>query len=227
MTEDRQEIGDGIRLRKLLSIPSFEADLFWPGIPILLVLGDEEGFAETGIIRPPGASCSSTGLLDLGAEIATCPVSLDALVVPISSKRDPENRRPIRLGRSWGMDVCLNHPTISKFHAQFLPPEEGRRGWRLRDCGSRNGTWVEGVHMPPDEIYRVRAFSDLTFGSVHCRFLQSGSLTALVHMISETQDELSASDTHPDVEGPEDDENETNAVLTESSSDLTSPTETW
>jgi len=206
MTEDRWD-GDGIRLCRLLEVSCFDADYYWPDIPLLLVLGDEEGFAETGIIRPPGMACSSTGLLGLSAEIATCPISLDALVIPVCIKGSSEARSgTISVGRSHGNDVCLNHKSISKFHAQFLPPKGDIKGWRIHDCGSLNGTWVEGLRIHPDDTLTARGLADVTFGSLHCRFVQSGTLTALVRLLSETLNEKSAADTDPDVypeDGPE------------------------
>jgi len=195
---DEGKKGDGVRLSALVEISDFDADYYWPNIPLLLILGDEAGFAETGVIRPPGASCSSTGVLDLGAEVATCPISLDALVVPVCSKRAAGSALPISLGRSPARDVCLNHSSISKYHAQFAQPT-GCESWRIRDIGSLNGTWVEGLRLETDRAYHARGFSDMTFGTLHCRFLMPGALTALVHMIAETQSEKSAADTDPDI----------------------------
>ena len=197
---ENQWAGDGIRLSQLLEISRFDADFFWPDIPLILVLGDEEGFAKTGVIRPPGTVCSSTGLLDLSTEIEQSPVSLDALVVPVCCKGEfSQTTRAVSVGRSAGNDVCLNHPSISKYHAQFLPPKEEGKGWRIRDCGSLNGTWIEGLRLSSDVSLQARAFADVTFGSLHCRFVPPGALTALVRLIRETTDEKSAADTDPDV----------------------------
>jgi len=211
MTQKHFE-GDGVRLAQLLEISRFDADFFWPNIPLLLVLGDEAGFAETGVIRPPGVACSSTGLLDLSTELESCPVSMDALVIPVCCKGEfSQTTRAVSVGRSPGNDICLNHSSVSKFHAQFLPPRDSH-GWRIRDSGSLNGSWIEGLRLSADEPLRARSFSDLTFGSLHCRFVQPGALTALVRLICEQTDEKSAADTDPDIPPPE---------------PARSPTETW
>lgn len=210
--------GDGVRLAQLIEVPNFDASYFWPNIPLLLVLGDEDGYAKTGIIRSPGMSPATTSLLGLSEEIASCPVSLDALVVPVCSKSDPDNLRPIMVGRSGANDVCLNHRSISKYHAQFLPPD-GDRGWRLRDCGSLNGTWIESVRVTPEHDFMSRGFADITFGSVHCRFIHPPVLTALVRVLRDDEYERKAGDTDPDI--PEEDL----PVRTEDRS--RSPTETW
>lgn len=218
MTRDQSVPGDGVRLAELIEVPYFDASYFWPDIPLLLVLGDEEGFAKTGIIRSPGTSPGTTSLLGLSEEISSCPVSLDALVVPVCSKSDPTNTRPIILGRSGASDVCLNHKSISKYHAQFLPPD-GERGWRLRDCGSLNGTWIEGLRVTPEHDFMSRGFADITFGAVHCRFIHPPVLTALVRVLRDAEFERKAEDTDPDI--PEED-----LPVCDVGSER-SPTETW
>jgi hypothetical protein len=198
MTRDQISPGDGIRLAQLIEVPNFDASYFWPDIPLLLVLGDEEGYAETGIIRPAGAACSSTGVLDLTQEVEQSPVSLDALVVPVCSKSDRTNSRPVVVGRSGGNDICLNHKSISKYHAQFIPPT-GEKGWRIRDCGSLNGTWIEGIQVNPEDDFASRGFADITFGALHCRFIYPPVLTALVRLVRDAEYAKNAEDTDVDI----------------------------
>jgi hypothetical protein len=47
------------------------------------------------------------------------------------------------LGRHHGCDVVLDHPTVSRRHAQLL----FRDGWVLHDLASTNGTTVNGVRV--------------------------------------------------------------------------------
>ncbi len=47
-----------------------------------------------------------------------------------------------RVGRMPDCDVLINHPTISRYHCQL---EVTSDGVRVRDLGSINGTWVNGV----------------------------------------------------------------------------------
>jgi len=193
--------GDGIRLSELLEIPNFDADRFWAGIPLLLILGDEEGYASTGLLRIAGTSVSSTSAIDLRNEVVASPSILEALVVPVASKTDPTGTMPVSLGRSQGRDICINHKSISKYHAQFLPAINGQP-WRIRDCGSSNGTWIEGNRLGPDDTFFARGFSDMTFGALHCRFVHPSAVTALVDLIISEQPSEDTPD--PDVNpGPE------------------------
>lgn len=46
------------------------------------------------------------------------------------------------VGRSTSADLPLDHVSVSRKHAEFIPLPEGR--WLLKDLGSRNGTSVNG-----------------------------------------------------------------------------------
>jgi hypothetical protein len=70
----------------------------------------------------------------------------------------------LRIGRAPDNELHLDHPSVSRAHAELLGFDAG---WQLRDIGSKNGTFVEG-----------RLATDLTltrpcwlrFGDVHCEF---------------------------------------------------------
>lgn len=58
----------------------------------------------------------------------------------------------LRVGRSSGNDVVLDHPGISRHHATlFLDREDGGFVLRLRDEGSTNGCKVNGKHIRKEE----------------------------------------------------------------------------
>jgi pSer/pThr/pTyr-binding forkhead associated (FHA) protein len=48
------------------------------------------------------------------------------------------------LGRDPENDLCLDHPTVSRFHARVV---SGPDGSRILDLGSGNGTKVDGVDL--------------------------------------------------------------------------------
>jgi HD-GYP domain-containing protein (c-di-GMP phosphodiesterase class II) len=55
-----------------------------------------------------------------------------------------ESRTPVRVGRADNLEIVLDHPTISRHHAEI---RFDQRGWMLRDLGSTNGTFLNGVRV--------------------------------------------------------------------------------
>lgn len=62
-------------------------------------------------------------------------------------------KRPIRIGRSWGCDIRIDHGTVSAVHCEIFAREGALV---LRDCGAKNGITVStrgphGLFMPVAE----------------------------------------------------------------------------
>ncbi|MBM4022746.1 MAG: FHA domain-containing protein [Planctomycetes bacterium] len=72
----------------------------------------------------------------------------------------PAGRRPLVIGRSAGCDVVLDQPMVSGRHAIL---ETDGEGWRIRDLGSTNGTFVDGRRI--DGPQRVAAGAVIGLGS--------------------------------------------------------------
>lgn len=51
---------------------------------------------------------------------------------------------PIRLGRERNNDIVFEDPFVSGYHAEI---DRYRGSWRLRDLGSKNGTWRNGTRV--------------------------------------------------------------------------------
>ncbi|HEV7628296.1 MAG TPA: DUF1707 and FHA domain-containing protein [Streptomyces sp.] len=76
---------------------------------------------------------------------------------------------PYSIGRAPGSMVRLNHFTVSRTHAQLRSSEDG---WKLRDLGSSNGTWVNGSRVTGS--VRVRPGDVVRFGQIGFRLSVSG-----------------------------------------------------
>jgi len=48
----------------------------------------------------------------------------------------------LRVGRDPGCELVIDHPSVSRRHAELY--QDGGR-WRLRDLGSKNGSFVDGI----------------------------------------------------------------------------------
>lgn len=76
-------------------------------------------------------------------------------------------RRPARarIGRASECEFRIDHSSVSRLHAELVPDENG---WLLRDCGSKNGSFVEGAALSASLLLPPRCW--LRFGDVHCEF---------------------------------------------------------
>ncbi|WP_165986435.1 DUF1707 and FHA domain-containing protein [Streptomyces sp. YIM 98790] len=71
---------------------------------------------------------------------------------------------PMSIGRAPGQMLRLTHGSVSRYHAQL---SSGTAGWQLRDLGSANGTWVNGVRVTGS--VPVRPGDQVRFGDVEFR----------------------------------------------------------
>jgi putative nucleotidyltransferase with HDIG domain len=51
---------------------------------------------------------------------------------------------PARIGRADALEIVLDHPAISRHHAEIASDEHG---WTVRDLGSTNGTFLNGLRV--------------------------------------------------------------------------------
>lgn len=82
------------------------------------------------------------------------------LVHPILSRRFTLGSRTL-VGRANHCTFQLKNRLVSGEHALLTWSEDD--GWRLRDLGSRNGTFVDGQPIRPGDRVRLTAGSELTF----------------------------------------------------------------
>jgi pSer/pThr/pTyr-binding forkhead associated (FHA) protein len=54
-------------------------------------------------------------------------------------------KQPITLGRAAGVDIVIDDVYASDQHAELLP--DGDSGWKVRDLGSTNGTFLNGAKL--------------------------------------------------------------------------------
>ncbi len=76
----------------------------------------------------------------------------------------PRGRRVI-VGRGAEVDLALPHRSVSRTHAEiWVTPEHEHESVRVRDCGSRHGTFLDGVQLEPTVEHELLPGSTLDIG---------------------------------------------------------------
>ena len=70
----------------------------------------------------------------------------------------------LRIGRADGCELRIDHPSVSRAHAELQPLADG---WRLRDLDSKNGSFLDGRRLQ-DAVLPPAGW--LRFGDVYCEF---------------------------------------------------------
>ncbi|WP_460662066.1 FHA domain-containing protein [Kribbella swartbergensis] len=83
------------------------------------------------------------------------PVQLPGLALP------PPGSPTVRIGRGPGATLRMADISVSRFHAELRHVGDG---WMLRDLGSMNGTYLNGLRITTP--VRVRAGDHIRFGAV-------------------------------------------------------------
>jgi transcriptional regulator with AAA-type ATPase domain len=84
------------------------------------------------------------------------------------SRRLPLGARPVTIGANRGLDLTLIDRAVSGRHARIEPSEDG---YLIRDLGSRNGTYVDGVATI---LARLRVGSRIRIGRTDLVVLPRG-----------------------------------------------------
>lgn len=115
--------------------------------------------------------------LDATLAQATVPVLLAhnnlprlAVHAPDKTWEMPILQERLTLGRHGDNDICIDHPKVSRRHAQI---ERVGDGFQIRDLGSTNGTWIGARRI---ETHRLTGGETLQIGDT--RLVFKGAFTA-------------------------------------------------
>lgn len=86
----------------------------------------------------------------------------------------------LRIGRGADCGLTLDHPSVSRSHAELAYDH----GWHLRDLGSKNGSFVDGAMVGDVTLDRS---GWLRFGDVHCEIALFESAQAAAMRAREQQ----------------------------------------
>ncbi len=85
----------------------------------------------------------------------------------------------ITLGRVDNNDLVLDDHSVSRFHA-FLRYDDRAQTWFLTDAESKNGTWVDGNRLGPNQPTALRDEAVLKLGDAQLRFMLPASFFKMV-----------------------------------------------
>ena len=103
----------------------------------------------------------------------------EALVFDV--KKEPSKHNAFAMGVTVGRvdsnDIPLDDVSVSRFHAWL---QEDAKGWVLCDAESKNGTFLDGKRLNPNQKVPVKDKAKLKFGEVEVVFLDVDALIAMM-----------------------------------------------
>ena len=126
----------------------------------------------------PGVPTFETGTVDADGALAGQRGDTPVLLPIVKTQATFPSM--ITVGRTENNDIVLGDATISRFHA-FFRVTEGN-SLELGDAGSRNGTWLAGLRLPPKgAVQSVKPGDAVRFGNVVLTVLDAASAWDELH----------------------------------------------
>lgn len=85
----------------------------------------------------------------------------------------------ITVGRIDTNDLVIENDSVSRFHA-FLRHEERTHTWFVTDAESKNGTWVGGQRLEPNNAVALKDEVEVKFGDATLQFLLGATFRRLL-----------------------------------------------
>ncbi len=105
-----------------------------------------------------------------------------ALVAPLVKAGRNPYANFIFVGRASTSDIVLRDASVSKSHAVF-EAGTGTDGWRLRDNGSHNGTFVDGRRLAGKTPVSIASGSAVLFGAYPAYVLMPDDLRRILETL--------------------------------------------
>jgi hypothetical protein len=124
---------------------------------------------EPGVWRPP----AKAGHTLTGFDIKTPPAAGgEALALALHCS--PSRPGQITVGRAPTSDIEINDATLSQTHLLLMESAPG--SWTVRDAGSKNGSWLDGIQLTPGVPCQLRSGARLQAAQVCLSFYEPRGL---------------------------------------------------
>ena len=111
----------------------------------------------------------ATGAHDDGAPEAAALIELDQVEGTAGRRMHDIGGEPVTVGRSPESDIFLDDVTVSRQHAEIFRREQQEgKGFRIRDAGSLNGTYVNRVRVDSVDL---RNGDEIQIGKYRFKFV--------------------------------------------------------
>jgi hypothetical protein len=189
-------VSDGVYLRAIADTPGFDPVRTWGPGPLLLIKAAAPGARAPVQFNTPSspmsrqiALASTSSAMGTPEDFQDGYLGENSVVVPIrKTKRNPWSH--ITLGRARVNDIRLSDKSVSKVHCYIYPPAaweviQTAEPWRIRDCGSTNGSFVllgSGPQAIPakDPGFQLVSGTELLLGQVLALFVDAQDLVQSV-----------------------------------------------
>jgi hypothetical protein len=109
----------------------------------------------------------------------------DAKVIEVRKKKFDTAKNTVAIGRAATNDIVIYDDLVSKTHA-YLYLHPSSQGCYIVDCGSKNGTLLNGKVLKPFKQYKVADCDEICFGP-HTKTVYFSSIS-FANFISELKD---------------------------------------
>ncbi|HYH95926.1 GGDEF domain-containing protein [Hyalangium sp.] len=116
------------------------------------------------------------------SKISDRPLNLDAALVVIYGqdlgRKYDLQQAEVMIGRSSKADICVDQESVSRLHAQIT---NSKKGVRIRDMGSTNGTFVNDQAVEDGGEQELRNGDLVKIGRTIFKFIAGGNIEAAYH----------------------------------------------
>lgn len=124
---------------------------------------------EPGVWRPPPKQGGTMTAIHLQTP---SPVGGEALALGLQPR--PSNPGQVTVGRAASCDMEINDATLSQTHLLLMESAPG--SWTVRDAGSKNGSWIDGILLAPGVPRILNSGDRLQAAQVCLTFLDPSGL---------------------------------------------------